>query len=83
MEVVEEIEVEKDVFLIFYRYSIGTDIVKKTEYMRKMDGLYYPYSVYYSSYNDDPFKNGKGEEAKKVLTKAEEWEKNENIWWAF
>src|ERR1043165_3034128 len=42
LEIVEEVEVQKDVILLFYRYSIGTDIVKKTLYMRKMDGLYIP-----------------------------------------
>ncbi|MGI8600219.1 MAG: hypothetical protein ACR2KB_13275 [Chitinophagaceae bacterium] len=82
LEVVEEVEVQKDVVLIFYRYSIGTDIVKQTIYMRKIDGKYLPYSKYYSSYEDDPFKNGKPDEGKALLKKAEEWEKNENIWWA-
>jgi hypothetical protein len=82
LEVVEEVEVEKDVFLVFYKYSIGTETAKGTNYMRKVDGLYIPYSKYYSSYSDDPFKNGKGEEAKALLKKSDEWSSNENIWWA-
>jgi hypothetical protein len=83
LEIVEEIEVQKDVVLIFYRYSIGTDIAKKTQYMRKMDGVYVPYSKYFSSYDIDPFKNGKPEEGKALLKKAEAWDDNENIWWSY
>jgi hypothetical protein len=82
MEVVEEVEVQKDIVLIFYRFSIGTEIVKKTSYMKKMDGLYLPYYKYYSRISDDPFNNGKPEEAKVLLEKADNWEENDNIWWA-
>ncbi len=82
LEIVEEVEVQKDVVLIFYRYSIGTDIVKQTTYMRKIDGKYLPYNKYYSSYDDDPFQNGKGDEGKALIKKAGEWEENEKIWWA-
>lgn len=82
MEIVEEVEVQKDVVLIFYRYTIGTDIAKKTAYMRKLDGLYLPYYTYFSQYDDDPFKNGKGEEGKALLKKADTWGES-NIWWAY
>lgn len=83
IEVVEEIEVQKDVVLIFYRYSIGTDVVKRTTYMKKIDGLYLPYSKYFSSYDEDPFENGKGEEGKALLKKADDWGDNKNIWWTY
>lgn len=83
IEVVEEVEVQKDVFLIFYRYSIGTETVKSTTYMRKVDGYYLPYYKYYSSLDDDPFANGKGEEGKALLKKADDWNNSDNIWWAF
>lgn len=81
LEIVEEVEVQKDVFIVFYRTSIAADTYKRKMYFRKMDGLYIPYYKYYSSYSDDPFKNGKGEEAKALLKKADEWEKN-TAWWS-
>lgn len=82
LEVVEEVEVKKEVALVFYKYNVGAETAKGTMYFRKMDNLYIPYSVYFSSYQDDPFKNGKPEEGKRVLEKKDEWEKNENVWWA-
>jgi hypothetical protein len=81
LEVLEEIECESEVFIVFYRYSIGTTTVKNTKYLRKVDNLYYPFFKHYSTYSDDPFKNGKGEAAKKILKKAEDWQSDESIWW--
>jgi hypothetical protein len=72
----------KDIVLVYYRYSVGADIVRSTSYMKQIDGKWYVHSKYYSSYEDDPFGNGKGEEGKKILKKAEDWEKESNeIWW--
>ena len=81
LEVLEEFECETEVFIVFYRYSIGTTTVKNTRYLRKVDNIYYPFFRHYSTYDADPFKNGKGEAAKKILKKAEDWKSDENIWW--
>lgn len=71
------------VTLIFYRYSIGSEVCKSTEYLKKIDGMYYPHtSLYISEYeNPDPFKDGKGEAAKEVLKKIDKWN-DDNPWWA-
>ena len=82
LEVLEEFECESEVFIVFYRYSIGTTTVKNTKYLRKVDNFYYPFFRHYSTYGDDPFKNGKGEAAKKILKKAEDWKSDETIWWS-
>ncbi len=82
LEVLEEVEAEKDVSIVFYRYSVGTTMVKNTMYLRKMDHLFYPYFKYYSKYDNDPFHDGKGETAKKLLDKAEEWKSGDKIWWS-
>ena len=81
LEVLEEFECENEVLLVFYRYSIGTTTVKNTKYLRKVDNIYYPFFKIYSTYDEDPFKNGKGEAAKKILKKAEDWKSDESIWW--
>ena len=57
----------KDFVLVFYRYSIGVEIVHLSEYMKKIDGKYFLYLKYFSSYEDDPFKNDRGEEGKALL----------------
>lgn len=72
----------KNIILVYYRYSVGADIVRNTNYMKQIDGKWYIHSKYYSSYDDDPFGNGKGEEGKKIIKKADEWEKeSKDIWW--
>lgn len=69
--------------MVFVSYSVGSDIVRIIKYVIKDNGKYYITNKYYSSYDDDPFKNGMPEESKKILEKAEKWEKsNESIdWW--
>lgn len=83
IEVVEKDTIPgKDFILVFYRYSVGADIVHETAYMKQINSKWYIHPAYYSSYDDDPFKNGKGVEGKALLDKADKWEKaDENIWW--
>lgn len=83
IEVVEKDTIpSKDFILVFYRYSVGADIVHKTTYMKQMEGKWYVHPAYFGSYEDDPFKNGKGVEGKALLDKSDKWEKeDENIWW--
>lgn len=72
----------KDIILVFYRYSVGADIVHASTYMKQMDGKWYIHPEYYSSYDDDPFKNGKGTEGKALLDKKSKWEdESKNVWW--
>jgi hypothetical protein len=72
----------KDFVLVFYRYSIGSEIAHSTTYMKKIDGKYFLYPKYFSSYDDDPFKNGRGIEGKALLKKEEDWKNaDKDIWW--
>ena len=82
-EVVEKETIPgKDIVLVFYRYSVGADIVHATSYMKQMDGKWYIHSKYYSSYDDDPFKNGQATEGKALLEKLSKWEEeSKDIWW--
>lgn len=71
-----------NIFVVFYKYSVGAEVAHETSYMRKLDGNWYLHLGYYASYEDDPFKNGRGEEGKKLLKKIENWKDNDdNIWW--
>ena len=83
IEVVEKDTIPgKDIVLVFYRYSVGADIVHATSYMKQIDGKWYIHSKYYSSYDDDPFKNGKPTEGKALLDKSSKWEdESKDIWW--
>lgn len=83
LKIDEQIKIPKTKFeLVLYSYSIGGDIIRLSEYVIKENGKYYIINKYFSSYDDDPFKNGLGEEAKKILEKEEKWkESNESIWW--
>lgn len=73
---------DKDFVLVFYRYSIGSEIVHAYNYMKKLDGKYFLYYRYFSSYEGDPFKNGRGTEGKALLKKLDDWtEADKNIWW--
>lgn len=72
----------KDFVLVFYRYSVGTDIAHETKYMQKVNGNYFIYDSYFSDYSDDPFSNGHGEEGKALVKKADEWNgADKKIWW--
>lgn len=72
----------KDIVLVFYRYSVGADIVHETSYMKKIDDKWYIHSHYYSSYDNDPFNNGNPIESKQLLEKKSKWEnESKDIWW--
>ena len=83
LKIDEQIKIPKTKLeLVLYSYSIGGDIIRLSEYVIKENGKYYIINKYFSSYDDDPFKNGLGEEAKKILEKEEKWmESNESVWW--
>lgn len=83
IKIVEIIDVPKTrLSVIFYSFNLGTEILRETVYMIKENDEYYLHNEYFSSYNDDPFGNGQGEEGKELLEKIEKWEsENENIKW--
>ena len=83
LKIDEQIQIPKTKFeLVLYSYSIGGDIIRHSEFVTKENGKFYIINKYFSSYDDDPFKNGLGEECKKILEKESKWnESNESIWW--
>jgi len=83
LEIVEKDSIPgKDFILVFFRYSVGAEVAHRSFYLKQIDGKWFIHTSYYSSYQDDPYKNGKPEEAKKMLAKVEDWEKgDDNIWW--
>lgn len=86
LEIVEKVFIEgTDLCVVFYRYSIGTQFKRGTRYFRQVNGRwtihdgFYHYSEYYTT---DPFNNGRGLEAKRLLEKIDEWEDNpDEVWW--
>ncbi len=79
----EQISIPKTKYeLVLYSYSVGGDIIRASEYVVKENGKYYVLNKYFSSYDDDPFKNGLTEESKLILEKEKKWtESNGSIWW--
>ncbi|MTK54476.1 hypothetical protein [Paludibacter sp.] len=73
---------DKNLTLVFYKFSVGQDTIYKTAFMKKIDGKWYIHNEYFQKFADDPFKNGHGVEGKLLLYKAFDWEyKSQNIWW--
>lgn len=78
LEVVEE--VDRGFYgVVFVRYSVGVDIFREAIYLKKY-GPEWMYTedqyYYYSEYTDegqDPFKDGKGSEAKTLIERVEKW----------
>ena len=81
LEIVEVVETEK-MGAAFVRYSVGAHIYRKGIWMRKVDGSWRVLlTQYISSFGDDPFRDGKPQEAKKLIKRVEEWEKDSENWW--
>lgn len=83
LEIVEKIEVPtKKLILVFYKYSIGADVVRKTLWFKKLEGKWFLFDRNISSNEEDPFQDGNPDEAKKVLERAGKWNKeSEDVWW--
>ncbi len=80
LEVVETKE-SANIGVAFIRYSVGTKMYRKGIWMRKVDGNWRVcQSQYFSTYGDDPFKDGKPDDAKKLIERVDEWEKGANEW---
>ena len=63
-----------DIISVFYSYNLGTDIHREHVFVKKIDGYYVLSNQHYNQYDDDPFKNGKPEDAKKMLEKIDDWQ---------
>lgn len=74
----------KDLSLVFFTYSIKSDLVNRVMYMRELEGKWFIHSnQYFSEYDDDPFSNGDATTGKEILKKADNWKKStDNVWWA-
>lgn len=66
----------------FMRYTVGSKVYRESIWMRKMDAKWTASSrQYYSTISDDPFGDGKPADAKKLISRADEWEKDAKEWW--
>ena len=82
LEVVETVETEK-LAVSFVRYSVGTTVYRDSVWMRKFDGRWLiSANQYFSEYGDDPFGDGKPDQAKALIKRVDAWEKETaNKWW--
>jgi len=82
LEVVETAETD-NVAVGFVRYSIGATIYRDAVWMRRIDGQWQPaWNQYFSEYEDDPFGDGKPDNAKALIKRVSEWEKQSpKSWW--
>ena len=83
IKIVEKVAIPKlDLIAVFYNYYVGTDIIRKTEFVKKEENNYYIFYKYFSSYDNDPFKNGEPEKGKELMKKIDNWtEGNKDIDW--
>lgn len=83
LKIEEKIEVKgTDLCLVLYSYSVASQIKKRSQWFRKVDGKWALCNKYFSTYDDDPLGNGDKDYAEEILEKAEKWEESsENIWW--
>lgn len=83
MEVVDKIDIPgQNITAVLYRFSIGSETVHESTYMKKINDKWYLYQKYFSSYDDDPFKNNDGTKGKEILKKIDDWTKETtNVWW--
>ncbi|GET23278.1 hypothetical protein [Prolixibacter denitrificans] len=83
LKVEEKIEVKgSDLCLVLFSYSVASQIKKRAQWFRKVDGKWTFCATYFSQYDDDPLGNGDKESAKKLLEKADKWEESsKEIWW--
>lgn len=79
LKVNDEIEIEgTNLRMIFYSFNVGSDIIREAEVFSEREGKWLM-AGYFSSYEDDPFGNGKGNEGKKLLEKADSWEESNDL----
>ena len=79
----EQIDVKgTDLSLALFSYSVASQIKKKAQWFRKVDGKWTFCTTYFSNYIDDPLGNGDKDLTKELLEKADKWEESsKNIWW--
>jgi hypothetical protein len=81
LEVVEIVETEK-IAVALVRYSIGLSVYRDRVWMRRVDGRWFASVAYFSEYAEDPFGDGKPDEAKALIKRVEAWEKaSAEKWW--
>lgn len=81
---VSSVETNDDMAIAFVRYSIGSDIYRKTHWLRKVEGQWtQPLGGYVSEYSNKRLLKGKEEWFKLVKKKGQAWEKGSynNAWW--
>jgi hypothetical protein len=81
LEIVDVTQTDK-IAVAFVRYSVGSNVYREGVWMRRVDGRWRVCSSqYFSSFGDDPFNDGKPDEAKKLIKRLDDWEKDAKTWW--
>jgi hypothetical protein len=88
-EIVKTLKIEElisikgtDLILVLYTYSVASQIKKKAQWFRSVNGKMTLVFQYFSTYSDDPLGNGDKEYALEIIKKAEKWEESTKaIWW--
>jgi hypothetical protein len=82
LEIVETAQTDK-VAVAFVRYSIGAHIYRDVASLRKIDGEWrLQFFRHFNGSSDDPFGDGKGDRAKAIIKRADEWrESNKEEWY--
>ncbi|MEX0663005.1 MAG: hypothetical protein WEA58_12575 [Balneolaceae bacterium] len=76
LEVAEVLNAD-DISLALIRYSVGSNIFRDAVWLRNYNGKWTISSnQYFSTYDDDPFKDGNPERAEEIINKEDEWTEN-------
>lgn len=80
IKVVDKVQIPKnDLLAVFYSYYVGTDLIRETQYVKKEGDHYFIFNKYYSSYDEDPFKNGEPIKGKELLKKIGDWSEGNQV----
>jgi hypothetical protein len=79
----DSMQITNDLTVVFFSYSVKSDVVRGVEWVRKIDDKYFLSFVYLSEYSVDPeFKDHDKNKLTALITKIDKWkESSSEVWW--
>jgi len=79
----DSMQITNDLTVVFFSYSVKSDVVRGVEWVRKIDDKYFLSFVYLSEYSVDPeLKDLDKNKLTALITKIDKWkESSSEVWW--
>jgi hypothetical protein len=79
----DSVQVTNDLTLVFFTYSVKSDIIRDVEWVRKINNKYFTTTLYLSPYSKaSDFKNIDDATFASLEAKIEKWqESSSDVWW--